>query len=127
MDQLRYLVSKAHKEIHPYGQSIMGLAHALTVNTDNINGYVRKMSKFCCARPPNLILSLQCISVQIGMFGDGHVLVVCMAKEQAERLLNATYFQVDLTFKRVQGDINEFEINQYDEEHHIGIYIQMYL
>jgi hypothetical protein len=61
------------------------------------------------------------------MFGDGHVLVVCMTKEQAERLLNVTYFQVDLMFKHVQGDINEFEINQYDEEHHIGIYIQMYL
>ena len=123
---MHYLVSKVHKEIHPYEQSIMGLAHALTVNTDNINGYVRKISKFC-ACPSNLILSLQYISVQIGMFGDGHVLVVCMAKEQAERLLNATYFQVDLTFKRVQGDINEIEINQYDEEHCIGIYIQMYL
>ena len=63
MDQLHYLVSKVHKEIHPYGQSIMRLAHALTVNTDNINRYVRKMSKYCCAHPSNLILSLQCILV----------------------------------------------------------------
>jgi len=46
MDQLRYIVAKVHKELHPYGQSIMGLAHALTVNMDNIKGYVRKMSKF---------------------------------------------------------------------------------
>ena len=45
------------------------------------------------------------------MFGNGHVLVVCMAKDQAERLLKAAYFQIDLTFKHVQGDINEFEIN----------------
>ncbi len=61
------------------------------------------------------------------MFGDGHVLIVCMAKEQAEKLLKATYFQVDLTFKRVQGDINEFEVNQYDERHQICMYITIYL
>ena len=84
------------------------------------------MSKFC-ACPFNLILSLHYISVQIGMFDNGHVLVVCMAKEQVERLLNVTYFQVNLTFKCVQEDINEFKINQYDKKHCIGIYIQMYL
>jgi len=46
MDQLCYIVAKVHKELHPYSQSIMGLAHTLTVNMDNIKGYVRKMSKF---------------------------------------------------------------------------------
>ena len=51
------------------------------------------------------------------MFGDGHVLIVCIAKEQAKKLLKTTYFQVDLTFKCVQGNINEFEINQYNERH----------
>ncbi|CAG8545530.1 9615_t:CDS:2 [Cetraspora pellucida] len=37
----------------------------------------------------------------------------------ATRLLHAQYFQVDLTFKRVHGKINEFEFNEFDSNHNI--------
>ncbi|CAG8666114.1 17074_t:CDS:2, partial [Cetraspora pellucida] len=33
---------------------------------------------------------------------------------QAELLINLKSFQIDLAFKRIKGDINEFEINTYD-------------
>jgi len=43
-----------------------------------------------------------------------------MLKEQAELLIKLKSFQIDLSFKRVKGDINEFEINTYDEKHKLG-------
>jgi len=43
-----------------------------------------------------------------------------MLKEQAELLIKLKSFQIDLSFKRIKGDINEFEINTYDEKHKLG-------
>ena len=39
---------------------------------------------------------------------------------QAKELQKLTSFQIDLTFKRVYGDINEFEINAYDNTHKLS-------
>ncbi len=36
-----------------------------------------------------------------------------MLKKQADLLKKLEGFQIDLTFKHVKGDINEFEINSY--------------
>ena len=52
----------------------------------------------------------------------GLILIVCILKEQAELLIKLKSFQIDLSFKRVKGDINEFEINMYDEKHKLGKY-----
>jgi hypothetical protein len=38
-----------------------------------------------------------------------------MLEDQAKLLQQLECFQIDLSFKRVIGDINEFEINSYDE------------
>lgn len=43
-----------------------------------------------------------------------------MLKENAHNLLNLESFQIDVSFKRVQGMMNEFEINRYDEDHKIS-------
>jgi hypothetical protein len=43
-----------------------------------------------------------------------------MLKENACNLLNLESFQIDVSFKRVQGVINEFEINRYDEDHKLS-------
>jgi len=43
-----------------------------------------------------------------------------MLKEQAELLIKLKSFQIDLSFKRIKGDIIEFEINTYDEKHKLG-------
>ncbi|CAB5388887.1 unnamed protein product [Rhizophagus irregularis] len=53
----------------------------------------------------------------IEQFEDGQTLILCMLDFQAKALQNLKCFQIDLTFKRVQGDINEFEVNSYDEMH----------
>lgn len=47
-------------------------------------------------------------------------MIVCILKKQAELLIKLKSFQIDLSFKRVRGDINEFEINTYDEKHKLG-------
>ncbi|CAG8457679.1 15691_t:CDS:2 [Cetraspora pellucida] len=40
---------------------------------------------------------------------------------QAIKLQESTYFQMDLTFKYVQGEINMFELNEYDEKHQLTL------
>lgn len=46
-----------------------------------------------------------------------------MLKENAYNLQNLESFQIDVSFKQVQGIINEFEINRYGEEHKLSKYI----
>jgi hypothetical protein len=41
---------------------------------------------------------------------------------QAKELQKLKCFQIDLTFKRVYGDINEFEVNAYDDTHNLSKY-----
>ena len=43
-----------------------------------------------------------------------------MLKENAYKLQNLECFQIDVSFKRVQGVMNEFEINNYDEKHNLS-------
>jgi hypothetical protein len=40
-----------------------------------------------------------------------------MSSYQAEYFLKFNHFLVDLSFKRVQGNIKELEFNGYDESH----------
>jgi hypothetical protein len=40
-----------------------------------------------------------------------------MLKEQAESFHKLESIQIDLSFKRVKGNINEFEINSYNSKH----------
>jgi hypothetical protein len=44
-----------------------------------------------------------------------------MLPEQAKKLITLEWFQIDVSFKRVaNSDINEFEINTYDSNHHLS-------
>jgi hypothetical protein len=45
-----------------------------------------------------------------------------MLTEQAKKLITHEWFQIDVSFKRVKGEINEFEINLYDPDHHLSKY-----
>ena len=45
-----------------------------------------------------------------------------MLAEQANKLITLEWFQIDVSYKRVKGSINEFEINLYDPEHHLSKY-----
>jgi len=53
------------------------------------------------------------------------MITICMLQEQAENLIDAKSFQIDLSFKRVSGEIKEFEFNSYDEFHHKGIFLNI--
>lgn len=50
----------------------------------------------------------------LGFFNDGHVMILCMTNEQAAKCVESKYFEVDLSFKRVHGEINELEFNAYE-------------
>jgi len=43
-----------------------------------------------------------------------------MLKDQAKLIHKLKSIQIDLTFKRVKGNINEFEINSYNSEHKLS-------
>lgn len=51
---------------------------------------------------------------------DGHVLILCMFKSQAIHMTKFKYFMVDMSYKRVYGEINELEFNAYDEDNNSG-------
>ena len=43
-----------------------------------------------------------------------------MLKEQATLLQQLEDFQIDLSFKRIKGNINEFKINLYNNKHKLS-------
>jgi hypothetical protein len=54
-----------------------------------------------------------------------------MLKDQAKSIHKLESIQIDLTFKRVKGNINEFEINSYNSKHKLSklfdIYFHFYI
>ncbi|PKB97857.1 hypothetical protein RhiirA5_404131 [Rhizophagus irregularis] len=54
-------------------------------------------------------------------FSNGHIMVICMSEVMAHAWTKLEYFEIDLSFKRVQGDINEFEVNCYDSQHNMSL------
>ncbi|CAB4436469.1 unnamed protein product [Rhizophagus irregularis] len=97
IDRLRYLVAKTYKNIYPFGQHILGVFQSVFSKQFDLHNYIHK----------------------IDFFGDGLVLIICMLEKQAQLLQHLECFQIDLSFKRVKGDINEFEINSYDDYHNL--------
>jgi hypothetical protein len=41
-------------------------------------------------------------------------MIICTTSEQLSEWIKYTHFQIDLSFKRVSGEINEFEVNHYN-------------
>ncbi|EXX62126.1 hypothetical protein RirG_164680 [Rhizophagus irregularis DAOM 197198w] len=99
IDKLRRLISKVQKEHNPYGQGILGLTYDIWKGKKEYKDYVQ----------------------QAGVFTDGQIIVICMSEKQAKAWVSLDYFEIDLTFKRVQGDINEFEVNCYNECYKIAL------
>ena len=55
-------------------------------------------------------------------FEDNNILIICTTSEQLFEWKKCKYFQIDLSFKCVAGNINEFEINYYNSEHNLSKY-----
>ncbi|PKC11895.1 hypothetical protein RhiirA5_397230 [Rhizophagus irregularis] len=98
IDKLRYLVGKAYKTLHPFGQGVIGIYHDILNPKSDLINYVRKIDLYS---------------------NNGQVIITCMLDNQAKKLITLDYFQIDVSFKRVKGEINEFEINTYDSKHHL--------
>ena len=56
-------------------------------------------------------------------FEDKHVIIVCTTFEQLTEWTKCKHFQIDLSFKRVMGEMNEFEINYYSNEHNLSKFL----
>jgi hypothetical protein len=47
-------------------------------------------------------------------------MILCMFKSQANYISKFKYFMVDMSYKRVFGEINELEFNAYNEDDKSG-------
>jgi hypothetical protein len=46
IDKLRYLIGKAYKNLHPFGQGIIGVYHNISNPNSDLKDYVRKIGNF---------------------------------------------------------------------------------
>lgn len=76
-------------------QNIYCVAHLLMKQSNDENSYIRT----------------------IRLLNDGQYLVLCGYKQQIEGLRKSKYIEIDMSFKRVHGPINEWEICAYSEAH----------
>ncbi|CAG8543277.1 15933_t:CDS:10, partial [Cetraspora pellucida] len=88
-NKLRYCVNKIQKEKHPFGQDLLGVVYNFSRNIDNFQDYVQRLN----------------------FFSDGHIMIICTSQTQIQKWIKCNYFEIDLSFKRVAGEINEFEFN----------------
>ncbi|CAB5121880.1 unnamed protein product [Rhizophagus irregularis] len=93
IDKLRNIVMKEQRLLHSYGQGIMGVVHAFNQNEANLRDYIQKIN-------------------------SGNVVILCMIELQAIHMSKFKYFMVDMSYKRVFVEMNEFEFNAYDEDNH---------
>ena len=61
-----------------------------------------------------------CFYILLEFFEDKHVMIICTTPEQLVEWTKCKHFQIDLSFKRIAGNINEFEINYYNTEHNLS-------
>jgi hypothetical protein len=47
-------------------------------------------------------------------------MIICTTPEQLSEWMKCEHFQIDLSFKRVAGETNEFEVNYYNTEHNLS-------
>ncbi|RIA92865.1 hypothetical protein C1645_735974 [Glomus cerebriforme] len=72
----------------------MGVVHAFNQNESNLRDYIQRIT----------------------FMDDGHIMILCMFKLQADDMSKFKYFMVDMSYKHVFGEINELEFNVYDED-----------
>jgi hypothetical protein len=47
-------------------------------------------------------------------------MIICTTTDQLLEWIKCKHFQIDLSFKHVAGEINEFEVNYYNNEHNLS-------
>jgi hypothetical protein len=61
--------------------------------------------------------------ITLDIYPNNLIIFICMLKDQANLFQRLESFQIDLSFKRIKGDINEFEINSYNNEHKLSKFL----
>ncbi len=54
-------------------------------------------------------------------------MIICTTQEQLVEWIKCENFQIDLSFKRVIGEINEFEVNYYNTDHNLRRIFKIHL
>ncbi|CAB4481210.1 unnamed protein product [Rhizophagus irregularis] len=85
-----------------FGETVLADVHASMNNIDKLRNIIMREQKLLHPYGQAFI-------------DDGHIMILCMFKLQAEHMSKFKYFMVDMSYKRVFGEINELEFNAYDE------------
>jgi len=92
--------------------------HEFMKNKDLEDTYIRKIGilliiTFILFNQINKQINF--LNFLLEFFHNGQILIVCMRKEQSFALLDSFYLEIDMSFKRIQGGIKEWELVAYVE------------
>ncbi|CAB5389955.1 unnamed protein product [Rhizophagus irregularis] len=103
-----------------FGVEYLSDIHASLNNTDRLRYYIDKIQKEIHPQGQGLLGVVYNYSQ---FFEDEHVIIVCTTSEQLNEWIKCKHFQIDLSFKHVMGEINEFEINYYSNKHNLSKFL----
>ena len=88
IEKVRYLLAKFQAQKAPHGTNIIGAMYELQRNKE-LGSYLREIS----------------------ILPGNKIFLVCMTYRQAELLQDISGFEIDMSYKRIAGDILQFELN----------------
>jgi len=122
IDKLRNIIMKEQRILHPHRQGIMEVIYAFNQNEANLHDYIQRISKYLNVKMFNKFILKLIPLLFLAFMDNGQVMILCMLKSQANYMKNFKYFMVDMSYKRVFGEMNEFEFNAYDENNNSSKY-----
>lgn len=90
VDKVRYLLAKFQAQKSPHGTNLVGAVYELQRNKE-LGAYLR----------------------EVNVLPSGKILLTCMTRRQAELLGAVQGLEIDMSYKRISGDIHEVEFNHY--------------
>jgi len=125
--KLAYFIEKQRRLLYPHGGGLLAVVHEFMHNNQSKDPYIRSVRKYQF----NLDVYLYAYPNSFFFFSaeilENQVVVICMRKEQSELLSQCRRIEIDGAYKRIHGDIVEWEMITFSERHHQGnIYIYIF-
>jgi len=89
--KINYFIEKTRRSQHPFGQNVLGIVHEFMRHEKSTDPYIRS----------------------IRFLDNGQYIVLCATKQQLKAISELTHMEIDMAFKRINGNTNEWEISAY--------------
>lgn len=121
MSKLTAIIKKQRMIDYPYGRDLAGLFNLYLFNQVKIiNAFTGVQYEYTTKHQnyPNTAYIRY-------VHNDGiNILIICFSKDQALQFQSLETFQMDLTFKRIFGEVNELVLATFNEQSGKGISFQ---